>query len=735
MEIAGYKLGRVFLKDGCCTTFNALDTEHGKSVLVKVFTPELSADPSFLTHFQRVTGQLAGKKLGHNIFVRDAFIKDGTCAFVTNFSPHTVSRHEGQPGYSEEEIIKFGIQLAESLTLLHSRGIVHGGVDPSNIHILDNNDVVLDAVVLQRTMPNADLFGPNMISAQDALYLAPEAGSELTGATDFFSLGVVLYELLTDSRPYSAATEEALRKQKINDTYRPLDPEYAHFKPLFDGLLSGTPYTRTSSLDGFLSALSRCMEKDDLLAASSMILQDSEISDPPNPNETNSTTSRNALRALTPSILGALAVVALLAIFWVFNNTQQPAEVIPSKPIASTPGEITKSTASSSTGAEKLPRQPKEPTASYDKALALYHSNNYEAALRMLSGDTASPDSEQADALHAAILHKMHVGKLLSDAERQFNENKFISPAGDNALETYRELAKLSPDVEQQVTHGMQLLTDHFLTAAREQLDDLKLDAAQQSIVDGLKVQPDHAPLLSIQADINKAIAAHNNTPAPKQPAPPPPLERQVSTEKKQRAIPQETVPARSDAVKDSNTAARQQVQAAERKRREQMQRERLIEEKRLAAEQAQLAEEQRLEKERLEQQLRTERLLAQQRELVLREAEVNRLLSVTEQSIGDTAPTRESLNEAISRFHSLKKLAGKDPRVPVLLDKLIDAHFSLASSQKDSQEYTDSISTIRQGLSLNPDNGKLLKLRKTVEQEVAREEAKSKELPIIGTF
>ena len=317
MEIPGYKLGREVQAEPAFTVYNALDVEHSKTVIVRVFNEALSKDPAFQNHFRDVTERLVDQPLSNNVDYLDAIVTDDACVIVTNYCPRSALRQESFPDFSEEKVLDIGVQLAVSLSQLHKLGIVHGGVELSNISFRQSGEVVLETVAPQRTMPGCDAPGPISQSPQDAACLAPEAGTGLTASSDFFSLGVVLYELLLGRKPFNTDTSAELEQQKKEGRFLPLPGELVHLNPLFSRLLSPDPRSRIASDQQFISVLNACRKGN----------TPGEVTTPGNPASTDpasptarptavasvkKTKRRPLVFAAVPAVLVAAAVVYYL---------------------------------------------------------------------------------------------------------------------------------------------------------------------------------------------------------------------------------------------------------------------------------------------------------------------------------------------------------------------------------------------------------------------------------------
>jgi len=195
---------------GMGVVYRAHDERLDRDVALKVLSPDLAGDQEFLARFRREARILS--KLNHpNIAtVHDFDTEDGTSFLVMEFVQGTSLLDKIRNGpLSEKELIRLALQLLDGLCAAHVASIIHRDLKPGNLReTLDGRLKILD-FGLARTL-DSGLEATTSVATTSGLvgtlpYMAPEQlrGENADARTDIYSVGVVLYELATGSRPFT----------------------------------------------------------------------------------------------------------------------------------------------------------------------------------------------------------------------------------------------------------------------------------------------------------------------------------------------------------------------------------------------------------------------------------------------------------------------------------------------------------------------------------------------------
>jgi serine/threonine protein kinase len=149
-------------------------------------------------------------------------------------------RRRMKAGLAPAESLRYATQLANVLSAIHEAGILHRDLKPGNVMLRTENQLALiDFGMAKQAALQMELTDKGLIFGTPH-YMSPEQGhgQQLDARSDLYSLGVVLYEMLTGEKPYRADNPMTVLYMHRNTPIPRLPPELAALQPLLDQLLA-----------------------------------------------------------------------------------------------------------------------------------------------------------------------------------------------------------------------------------------------------------------------------------------------------------------------------------------------------------------------------------------------------------------------------------------------------------------------------------------------------------------
>jgi serine/threonine-protein kinase len=210
-----------FLGGGMAHVYRATDTVIGRTVAVKILTPESTGDADVKERFLQ-EARMAGNISHENVIsIYDFGVSEGRPFLVMEFLQGDSLRsliHDGRAGDLQQRL-QIAVQAARAIEYIHASQIIHRDIKPDNIHVNPKGRVKLidfgiaKMLDLQRTQPGYVLGTP--------YYMAPEQvrGDKITALVDVYAFGVLLFELMAGVKPFKAASVEEIFHRILSEPF------------------------------------------------------------------------------------------------------------------------------------------------------------------------------------------------------------------------------------------------------------------------------------------------------------------------------------------------------------------------------------------------------------------------------------------------------------------------------------------------------------------------------------
>jgi serine/threonine protein kinase len=251
-DIPGYKILSELGRGGIATVYLAVQESLDRQVALKVMSPMLALEPDYAERFikeGRTVAQLSHSNIitvydiglqKHQLFIAMEYIAGGNMRTL-------MQDHINDPEWA----LSIAGQIALALGYAHTVGIVHRDVKPENIMFRENGAAILTDFGIAKTISsNTNLTRAGTIIGTPK-YMSPEQTDGLGNdpRTDIYSLGIILYEMLTGNVPYDSENSMAVLYAHVHAPIPDLPDEISDLQPLLNSMLAKKPEDRSHDCD------------------------------------------------------------------------------------------------------------------------------------------------------------------------------------------------------------------------------------------------------------------------------------------------------------------------------------------------------------------------------------------------------------------------------------------------------------------------------------------------------
>ena len=227
-QLDSYRIENPVARSGMASIYRATDVRDHRIVALKIPHPDMEADPILSDRFQRENG--IGEKLNHpNVMRVFADEKRSRIYMVMEWCEGRLLRKIMDEGrISRDRAIRIAIGVLEALDYIHANGVVHRDLKPENIMVDDGDHIkLIDFGIASDSSARRLTYANFTATLGTPKYISPEQvkGKRGDGRSDIYSLGVILYEMLSGKLPFTGPSPIAAMNDRLLN--HPMPPTVA----------------------------------------------------------------------------------------------------------------------------------------------------------------------------------------------------------------------------------------------------------------------------------------------------------------------------------------------------------------------------------------------------------------------------------------------------------------------------------------------------------------------------
>ena len=379
-----YELAEIVGTGGMSTVYRAHDQLLERDVALKVLHPHYAGDEDYVERFRREARSVAQLSHPHIVTVIDRGEDDGQQFIVFEYvdGENLKQLVERTGPLPTRRAIELAVEIADALAFAHEHGLIHRDVKPQNVLLTPDGDAKVTDFGIARSLEVEHGMTQTGTVLGTSNYLSPEqaGGKATTPSTDVYSLGVVVYELLTGEVPFPGENFVAIAMKHINDP----PPDLLEQRPdvplrlaaAVDRALEKDPARRFATMAQFASELRQCLAELDAPDAERTLIVPSPVRRESRPQRAQTARSRVPIYVIVALVAVAAIVTGILGLS---DSTKGKAHALPSA--TGTPVRLNGVGAYDPFGNNKSEHDAAAPNATDGNASTFWETEHYNSGL------------------------------------------------------------------------------------------------------------------------------------------------------------------------------------------------------------------------------------------------------------------------------------------------------------------------------------------------------------------
>jgi len=257
VDIPGYRLKRMLSSGASSLVLLAEREKNNRLAVLKVISTEIQDEKKILKRFMREQRLLSKLRHPNVVKIYAGGVTEDSAYIAMEYFPGGDLRKRIDAGVPEGKALEYFRGITKGLGAAHEVGIVHRDIKPANILLRKDDTVAIADFGISKSLGASTAITVVGFVMGTPFYISPEQidGEPATACSDLYSLGVILFELLTGERPYPQTRLPALLRAHTEDPLPRLPEEHASMQFVLDGLMAKNPKERFQSVPELLVAL------------------------------------------------------------------------------------------------------------------------------------------------------------------------------------------------------------------------------------------------------------------------------------------------------------------------------------------------------------------------------------------------------------------------------------------------------------------------------------------------